>query len=93
MAEQPEAMVLIGERRLRRVIAEELSRLLNEVREDRSYLGTHDVGRLLGIHAKSAARLARTGELRAVRVGRSWRFSRADLDAFMKGRRNDQADP
>lgn len=88
MAEQPEAMVLIGERRLRRVIAEELARALNEVRESDPYLDTHELARLLGIHAKSAARLARTGELQAVRVGRAWRFSRADVDAFLKGRGN-----
>ena len=33
-----------------------------------------DAGRLLGLHPKTVQRLARKGELPAIRVGRYWRF-------------------
>lgn len=36
-------------------------------------------GALLGWHSKSVERKARTGEIPAFKVGREWRFRRADL--------------
>jgi len=38
---------------------------------------------LLGLHAKTVQRLARTGELPAVRIGRYWRFRVSALNAWI----------
>jgi excisionase family DNA binding protein len=38
---------------------------------------------LLGIHEKTAIRLAREGKLPAVRIGKLWHFRGSQLDAFI----------
>jgi len=40
-------------------------------------------GELLGLHPKTIQRLARTGKLPAVRVGRYWRFRASALNAWI----------
>lgn len=40
-------------------------------------------GELLGLHPKTVQRLARQGELPAVRIGRYWRFRASSLNAWI----------
>ncbi len=40
-------------------------------------------GGLLGLHPKTVQRLARTGKLPAVRVGRYWRFRASALNGWI----------
>jgi excisionase family DNA binding protein len=42
-----------------------------------------DAGKLLGLHPKTVQRLARKGELPAIRVGRYWRFRASRLNAWI----------
>ena len=42
------------------------------------------IGELLGIHPKTVLRMARSGRLPAIRVGRYWRFRHSDLDTWLK---------
>jgi excisionase family DNA binding protein len=57
------------------------------------------IGQLLGIHPKTVLRMARAGNLPAIRIGRYWRFRRSDLDDWLKsksnfeGRKASSADP
>lgn len=46
-------------------------------------LSDAQAGELLGLHPKTVQRLARTGKLPAVRVGRYWRFRASALDAWI----------
>jgi excisionase family DNA binding protein len=41
-----------------------------------------DAGNFLGIHAKTAIKMARVGQLPALRLGKHWRFRRIDLVAW-----------
>jgi excisionase family DNA binding protein len=40
----------------------------------------------LRVHAKTAIRLAREGEIPALRLGKHWRFRRSDLAAWVSAR-------
>jgi excisionase family DNA binding protein len=46
-------------------------------------LSDADAGKLLGLHPKTVQRLARQGELPAVRIGRYWRFRASALDLWI----------
>ena len=48
-----------------------------------SFLTTEEVLGYLKVTPRTIYRLIRTGELPAVRVGRQWRFRRADLDNWL----------
>jgi excisionase family DNA binding protein len=50
-------------------------------------LTAEDVRAYLRVNARTVYRLIRSGELPAARVGRQWRVSRSDLDAFLDGHR------
>jgi excisionase family DNA binding protein len=39
---------------------------------------------LLGLHAKTVQRMARRGEIPAIRIGRYWRFRASELDAWLE---------
>lgn len=39
---------------------------------------------LLGLHAKTVQRMARRGELPAIRIGRYWRFRASELNAWLE---------
>jgi len=41
-----------------------------------------DAGIYLGIHEKTVIKMARLGQLPALRLGKHWRFRRADLVAW-----------
>jgi excisionase family DNA binding protein len=50
-------------------------------------LTTEDVLAYLNVTPRTIYRLVRTGELPAIRIGRQWRFRRADLEAFVNRQR------
>lgn len=52
-----------------------------------SCLTTEEVLDYLNVTPRTIYRLIRTGELPAIRIGRQWRFRRADLDAFVDRQR------
>ena len=41
-----------------------------------------DAGTYLGVHPKTVVKMARLGQLPALRLGKHWRFRRADLVAW-----------
>ncbi len=47
------------------------------------FLDSHQAADLLQIHPKTLQRLARNGEIRAMRIGKLWRFRTSDLDAWV----------
>ena len=46
-------------------------------------LDDKQVGELLGLHSKTVQRLARKGEIPAVRIGRYWRFRATALNSWL----------
>ncbi|MGP0017951.1 MAG: helix-turn-helix domain-containing protein [Candidatus Sulfotelmatobacter sp.] len=46
-------------------------------------LSDAEAGALLGLHHKTVQRLARAGELPAVRIGRYWRFRATALNLWI----------
>ena len=50
-------------------------------------LTTEDVLAYLNVTPRTIYRLIRTGDLPAIRIGRQWRFRRADLEAFVNRQR------
>lgn len=46
-------------------------------------LTTEQVAEVLQLHPNTVKRMAGAGELRAVKVGKSWRYNRAAVMAFM----------
>jgi excisionase family DNA binding protein len=58
------------------------------------FLTTAEVIDYLHVNVRTVYRLLKAGRLPAVRVGRQWRFRKADVDAWLEGRRSsDQAGP
>ena len=47
------------------------------------FLDSRAAAALLQIHPKTLQRLARKGEIRAMRIGKLWRFRTSDLDAWV----------
>jgi excisionase family DNA binding protein len=47
-------------------------------------LSDAEAGKLLGLHPKTVQRLARNGELPAVRIGRYWRFRATSLNQWIE---------
>jgi excisionase family DNA binding protein len=52
---------------------------------DDTFLTTDEVLDYLQVNLRTVYRLIKAGTLPAVRVGRQWRFRRADLDAWLEG--------
>ena len=48
-----------------------------------SLLTSKDVGEVLGIHTKVVERMAKRGEVPALRVGRFWRYRAPDLESWV----------
>jgi excisionase family DNA binding protein len=46
-----------------------------------------EVGRRLAISRAAAYRLVRSGQLRGIQIGQTWRVLRADFDAYLDARR------
>ena len=60
----------------------------NNATADRTaFLTTEEVLVYLRTTPRTIYRLIRSGELPAVRIGRQWRFRRADLDAWVERQR------
>jgi len=49
-------------------------------------LDSAEVAAILGIHPKTLQRMARSGQIRGIRVGRLWRFRRSDIDEWIERR-------
>ena len=47
------------------------------------FLNSREAAALLQIHPKTLQRLARKGEICAMRIGKLWRFRASDLDAWV----------
>lgn len=56
------------------------------------YLTAADVATMLQVHMETVLRWARTGELAGSKLGKLWRFRRADVDAFMQRQQPAQAE-
>ena len=54
---------------------------------DETFLTTEEVLEYLQVNLRTVYRLIKAGKLPAVRVGRQWRFRRADLDAWLDTQR------
>ena len=52
-----------------------------------AFLTTEEVLSCLKVNPRTIYRLIKTGELPAVRIGRQWRFRRADLDEWIDRQR------
>jgi excisionase family DNA binding protein len=52
-----------------------------------AFLTTEEVLGCLKVNPRTIYRLIRTGELPAIRIGRQWRFRRADLHAWIDRQR------
>ncbi len=50
------------------------------------FLDSREAAALLRIHPKTLQRFARKGEIRAVQIGRLWRFRTSDLDVWVRSR-------
>ncbi len=55
---------------------------------DDTFLTTEEVLDYLQVNLRTVYRLIKAGKIPAVRVGRQWRFKRADLDAWLEGQRS-----
>src|SRR5512139_3744885 len=54
---------------------------------DEAFLTTDEVLEYLQVNLRTVYRLIKAGKLPAVRVGRQWRFRRADIDAWLETQR------
>ena len=52
-----------------------------------AFLTTEEVLSCLKVNPRTIYRLIKTGELPAIRLGRQWRFRRADLDEWIDRQR------
>lgn len=57
------------------------------MREDAEVLTADEAANLLRVSTKTILTLARDGVLPGEKVGRAWRFLRADLLAYLRGER------
>jgi excisionase family DNA binding protein len=46
-------------------------------------LNSKEVGKLFGVHSATVLRMARAGRLPCVKIGKLWRFSVSQLDAWI----------
>ena len=60
----------------------------NDTEDLQAFLTTEEVLGYLKTTPRTIYRLIRSGELPAVRIGRQWRFRRADLDAWVERQRS-----
>lgn len=59
--------------------------------EDAEVLTTEEAAEFLRVSTKTVLALAREGSLPGTKVGRAWRFLRADLLGYLHGDRRSQA--
>lgn len=58
------------------------------MQEDREVLTAEEAAKLLRVSTKTILALARDGVLPGEKVGRAWRFVRAELIDYVRGERN-----
>ena len=58
---------------------------------DDVFLTTEEVLEYLQVNLRTVYRLIRAGKIPAVRVGRQWRFRKADIDLWLQGQRTSTA--
>lgn len=56
---------------------------MNSKASKSAFLTTEEVLSCLKVNPRTIYRLIKTGELPAIRIGRQWRFRRADLDEWI----------
>jgi excisionase family DNA binding protein len=56
---------------------------LSEYRRER-LLSSIEAAAVLGIHPKTLQRMARSGQIRGIRVGKLWRFRCSDIDMWIE---------
>ena len=56
------------------------------------YLTPADVATALKVHQETVLRWARAGNLAGAKLGKLWRFRRADVDAFVQRQQPAQSD-
>jgi len=56
---------------------------MNSKASKSAFLTTEEVLDWLKVNPRTIYRLIKTGELPAIRIGRQWRFRRADLDEWI----------
>ena len=56
-------------------------------------LTSSDVGELLGIHPKVVERMAKRGEVPALKVGKFWRYRASALDGWIDSRLQSASQP
>ena len=59
----------------------------HRMQNSQAFLTTEEVLAYLKTTPRTIYRLIRSGELPAVRIGRQWRFRRADLDEWVERQR------
>ena len=58
---------------------------------DKEYMSLEEVADMLGVTYQLVYKLARSGELPAVRLGKLYRVSRADLNAYLEDKKREAA--
>jgi len=56
-------------------------------------LNSEQVGRILGIHPKVVERMAKRGDLPALKVGKFWRYRSSSLDVWIDSRLESHRQP
>lgn len=51
-------------------------------------LTIHDVAQTLNVDQRTIRELIRKNELRAIKIGKEWRVTESDLDAYVNGHAN-----
>jgi excisionase family DNA binding protein len=74
----PQELAIVVETAVRRALDAGASREASE------WLDAGAVAKLLGIHRRTVARLAKTGELPSSRIGKLLRFRRSDVVAVLE---------
>ena len=60
---------------------------------DETFLTTDEVLKYLQVNLRTVYRLIKAGKIPAVRVGRQWRFRKADIDAWLERERSHTVPP
>ena len=61
----------------------EVAQLSKRLSDFEMFLDSREAAALLQIHPKTLQRLARKGEIRAMRIGKLWRFRASDLHTWV----------
>lgn len=91
-------LVTMTEVDLRRVVRDEVLSALAAVGRDATeppseWLDAEQAAAAVQVSSRTMRNLASSGELPATRVGRQWRFLRADLEAYLARPRPGRSDP